>query len=120
MKAIMSLVAAIVVASSLAAQQPVAERLRGAAPQVVSAVEQTVADALARGLPSEPLIQKAIEGTAKGAAPEGVASAIRALLDRMTVAAAALRDGRATPDAPTIDAASFGLSAGLSQPDGSR
>lgn len=103
-----------IVVTPAAAQQPVAERLRGAAPAVARAVDSVLDQAAARGLPGEPLIQKAIEGTAKGAPPERVIAALGELLTRLDAAAAALRGGGvATPDAAEIEAGAFAFSAGL-------
>jgi hypothetical protein len=116
-RAIVIALAAGILGAPLAAQQPLAERLQGAAPEVAQAVAAAVADASARGLPGEPLIQKAVEGTAKGAPPARVVAAIRALLDRMGVAASALqRAGVAAPGAATIEGGAFALAAGL-RPD---
>src|SRR5207249_1990487 len=67
----------------LAAQQPdVAGRLNGRVPaEVVPAVAGVAASAASRGLPVEPLIQKAIEGGAKGRPAQQVIAAVRALAD---------------------------------------
>ena len=57
----------------------IAQRLTGrVSPQIASLVEELGTAATARGLPIDPLIEKAIEGSAKGVAPERVASAFRA------------------------------------------
>ena len=104
----------LVVTARAAAQQTTDERLRSAAPAVVRAVDSLLAQATALGLPGEPLIQKAIEGTAKGAPPERVTAALGALLDRLGSSAAALRAGGVTsPDPAAIEAGAFALSAGL-------
>jgi hypothetical protein len=104
------LVVAIVVAP-LAAQQP--ERLQASSPVVVRTLDSLLALADAQGLPREPLIQKAIEGTAKGAPPERIVGALGVLLARLHAAADALRRGGITPNASTIEAGAFALSAGL-------
>src|SRR5207247_48609 len=78
---------AFVIASSgalrLAAQQPdVAARLNGRVPaEVVPAVAGVAASAASRGLPVEPLIQKAIEGGAKGRPAQQVIAAGRSPSD---------------------------------------
>jgi len=111
-------VAALVLTLPLSAQQPVADRLRGAAPEVVQAVETALAQATERGLPGEPLVQKAIEGTAKSAPPERIVAAINALLERLGVASRALREsGVESPDGASVEAGAFALSAGLGEGD---
>jgi len=117
-RAVVAALSAALIALPLAAQQPLGDRLRGAAPEVVQAVETAVAEASARGLPSEPLIQKAVEGTAKSAPPARVVAAVRALLDRLGIAAAAIqRGGVAAPDAAAIEGGAFALAAGLAPDD---
>ncbi|HEV8263559.1 MAG TPA: hypothetical protein VGQ06_01325 [Gemmatimonadales bacterium] len=100
---------------SLAAQQDIATRLAGRVPPDVAAlVQQLAADAAARGLPMDPLIQKAIEGSAKGVPAERVATAVRTVAGQLDAAAAALRDGGLVPtDTAAIAAGAFALNAGL-------
>jgi hypothetical protein len=109
------LVALLVLAAApAAAQQPVAERLHNAPPVVVRAVDSLVRLAKTDGLPSEPLILKAVEGTAKGAPPDRVVAALGALFARLGTSAAALNAGGLTsPAASEIEAGAFALSAGL-------
>lgn len=109
-----SLLLVALAAAPAAAQQPVVERLRAAPPVVVQAVDSLLAVAAAHGLPGEPLIQKAIEGTAKGAPSDRVIRALGALLARLNTAAAALRAGgfKTVPEA-AIEAGAFALAAGL-------
>jgi hypothetical protein len=106
----------LIAATPLGAQQDVAARLAGRVPpEVVALVQQLAADAAARGLPVDPLIQKAIEGGAKGVPPDRVATAVRAVAARLDLAAAALRQGGlARPDTEAIAAGAFAVSAGLS------
>lgn len=108
----------LIAAAPLGAQQDVAARLAGRVPpEVVAIVQQLAADAAARGLPVDPLIQKAIEGGAKGVPADRVATAVRAVAARLDVAAAALRQsGLARPDTDAIAAGAFAVSAGLSGP----
>lgn len=114
MKATGALLLAVIVAAPLRAQHGTAQRLRNAAPDVVRAVDSALVLAASRGLPGEPLVQKAIEGTAKGAPPERVTAAVRALLDRLGASAGALRTGGVVqPDPGAIEAGAFALSAGL-------
>jgi len=74
------------------AQQDVAARLAGRVPPEIAAlVQQLAADAAARGLPVDPLVQKAIEGGAKGVPADRVASAVRAVAAQLDAAAVALQ-----------------------------
>jgi len=102
-------------ATPLGAQQSVAGRLEGRVPPEVAAlVGQLAADAAARGLPVEPLVQKAIEGSAKGVPADRVAAAVRAVAAQLDAAAAALRQGGLTsPDTDAIATGAFALNAGL-------
>ena len=96
----------------LAAQQELAGRVP---PEIAALVHQLATDAAARGLPIEPLMQKAIEGSAKGVPADRVATAVRVLLAQLDVAAAALRQaGSSRPDTDAIAAGAFALNAGLS------
>ena len=101
------------------AQQDVAARLAGRVPPEIAAlVQQLAADAAARGLPVDPLVQKAIEGGAKGVPADRVASAVRAVAAQLDAAVAALRQGgMARPDTESIAAGGFALNAGLSGRD---
>jgi len=64
------------------------------------AVLALVDSARAAGLPTEPLIQKALEGESKGADGARIIAAVRALLDRLHAARAAL--GRTAGDAELV------------------
>jgi len=105
----------LIATAPLGAQQDVAARLAGrVSPQVAALVQQLAADAAAHGLPVDPLIQKAIEGGAKGVSPERVAMAVRAVAAQLDAAASALREGGLTPpDTEAIAAGAFALNAGL-------
>ena len=82
---------------------------------MVREVDGLAASAIARGLPVEPLIQKAIEGGAKGVPAERVIAAVRALAARLEAAAGALRSsGIASPAADMIEGGAYALGAGLS------
>ena len=106
-----------VAAAALSAQQDVSARLGARVPPETAAlVQQLAASAAARGLPVDPLIQKAIEGSAKGVPADRVATALHALLGQLDAAAAALvQAGAAQPDTDAIAAGAFALNAGLSQ-----
>ena len=109
------LVACTVLARELAAQD-VGGRLAGrVTPEVRRAVEQIAADATARGLPVEPLLQKAIEGGAKGVPSDRVIAAVRAVAARLAESADALRGiSTATPSADVVEGGADALNAGLS------
>ena len=78
-----SLATALVLATPLASQQPIDGRLAGrVSPAVAAVVRELAPAAAARGLPIDPLIQKAIEGSAKGVPADIVAAVAIALLIR--------------------------------------
>jgi hypothetical protein len=109
----------VIAATPLGAQQDVAARLAGrVSPEVAALVQQLAADAAARGLPVDPLIQKAIEGGAKGVSPDRVVIAVRGVAAQLDAAADALREsGLTLPDTEAIAAGAFALNAGLSGRD---
>ena len=81
---------------------------------VVVAVSALADSAATRGLPVEPLVEKAIEGGAKAAPPERIVAAVQAVLARLGRAQGALQAaGVATPAPDAIEAGGFALSAGL-------
>jgi len=86
-------------------------------PELASLVVQLGTAASARGLPIDPLIEKAIEGSAKGVPAERVATAVRLVAMQLDTAAAALREGGADPDTLEIAAGEFAITAGLSGSD---
>jgi hypothetical protein len=98
------------------AAQDVAARLDGHAPAaVVRAVQAIAQDAAARGLPVEPLIQKTLEGSAKGVPTDRVIAAVRLLSARLDEARTALRAGGiAAPNSEALEGGAYALSAGLS------
>lgn len=100
-------------------QQPgITERLAGrVAPDVAALVVELGDAASARGLPVDPLIQKAIEGSAKGVPAERVALAVRQVAMQLDTAALALRDGGVITDTLVIAAGAFAINAGLSGND---
>jgi hypothetical protein len=108
----------LTVLALLGMQQGVADRLAGRVPADVGAVaESLVARASARGLPVDPLIQKAIEGSAKGIPSERVIAALRLVATQLDTAAAALEGGTLGSDTIAIAAGEFALTAGLSGRD---
>jgi len=108
--------AAVALPVALAAQGDVAGRLAGRVPpEVARAVQDIAADVTARGLPADPLIDKAIEGGAKHVPAERVIAAVRALAGRLDQAAAALRaSGIARPGADAVEGGADAVNAGLS------
>lgn len=99
-------------------QGDIASRLAGrVSPNVATLVEQLGAEASARGLPIDPLIQKAIEGSAKGVPDDRVATAVRLVVTQLDTAAAALREGGVATDTLVIAAGAFAITAGLSGHD---
>jgi len=95
--------------------QDVGARLDGRVPpDVRRAVQDIAADAAAHGLPTEPLVQKAIEGGAKRVPAERLIAAVRALAARLAGAAEAVHEGGlVTPKADVVEGGADGLSAGL-------
>ena len=97
------------------AQQPVAGRLSGHVDASVIAAVSALADsAAARGLPIDPLFEKAIEGGAKAAPSERIVAAVQAVFARLGRAQQALQTVTTQPTTPDVIAAgAFALSAGL-------
>jgi|SRR5882757_2040530 len=84
---------------------------------VRTVVDSMSASALARGLPADPLIQKAIEGSAKGVPSQRVIAAVRLVAEQLDTSAAALRAGGMIADTLAISAGAFALNAGMSARD---
>lgn len=101
-------------AAPLGAQQGVAERLAGrVSPEIDALVHGLVAPALARGLPIDPIVQKAIEGSAKGVPADRVAAALHGVVANLDTAARALSQASVAPDTVAIAAGGFAVTAGL-------
>jgi len=101
-------------------QQAIADRLAGRVPPDIAALATELGtDAARRGLPIDPIIQKAIEGSAKRIPAERVGAAMRVVVTQLDAAARGLRDGNAVLSADTvaIAAGAFALTAGLSGRD---
>ena len=115
MTARLSALLVLAVASRAAGQGSVSTRLAGrVSPEVASAVGGVADSAAARGLPVEPLVEKAIEGGAKGVPAQRVIAAVRALAGRLDQAAASVRAaGLPATDPDVIEAGAFALSTGL-------
>lgn len=96
---------ALVAAVPVTAQQedPRLDRIRAELPTATAQqIEQSVADARASGLPFEALLDKAVEGIAKGVPAPRIAGAVDQLAGELATAQSILGDG--TPPAP-IDVA---------------
>jgi hypothetical protein len=102
----------------LALQQGITDRLAGRVPPEIAAlVRELGGGGAARGLPVDPLIQKAIEGSAKGVPASLVATAVRLVTAQLDSSAAALQSGGLAGDTIAIAAGAFAISAGLSGRD---
>jgi len=113
------LAATLVLGATLAgglAAQDVQARLDGrVSPEVQRAVQGIAADAAAHGLPVDPLVQKAIEGAAKGVPGDRVIAAVRALAGRLGQAMAAVREAGVTaPEGDVVEGGADALNAGFS------
>src|SRR5207249_11640349 len=87
----------------LSQQQGIAQRLAGrVSPNVAALVEQLATAGAARGLPRDPLIQKAIEGGAKSIPDDRVAAAVRRVAVPVGIAAAARREGATARGTPAV------------------
>jgi hypothetical protein len=100
------MLAALLLAAQVAAQDPRLERLD---PETRATVVAVVDSARSAGLPSEPLIQRALEGATKGAPGTRIVSALRRLAADLGVARAALG---ARTSVPELEAAVAALRAG--------
>ena len=114
MKSFLALTFALSTALPLMAQD-VGARLDGRVqPEVRRAVQEIAADAAAHGLPTDPLVEKAIEGGAKRVPAERLIAAVRALAGRLAGAWDAVRaGGLESPTADVVEGGADGLSAGL-------
>jgi hypothetical protein len=112
----------LALAGPLQAQTGIAERLQDrVSPEVVAAVQRIAREAEVKGLPVEPLVQKAIEGGAKGVPAPRVVAALELLATRLESAAGAARAaGVSAPDAATIEAGAFALGTGIREQDVAR
>lgn len=114
MKHLMMTVSLMVALSGAAGAQTSLERAKAALPPEAGlALGQTVADAVSRGLPAEPLVDKALEGVAKNVAAQVILAAVRQRFELLVRADAALRPfGPAS--AAQVTAAADALQRGIS------
>ncbi len=85
--AMLAALVAVAPASALAQDARLAAALDG---ETATAVQRVVADAQSRGLPTDPLIVKALEGAVKGAPGPRIVTAVRDLVERLRAANDAL------------------------------
>jgi hypothetical protein len=102
------IIAALLIAIQTPVQDPRLDRLD---PNTRATVVAIVDSARSIGLPSEPLVQRALEGTTKGAAGERIVLAVRRLAGDLGTVRAALGNS-STP--PELEAAVAALRAGAS------
>ena len=111
----LTLVLGSTLTGALNAQDVPARLDRRVSPEVQRAVRGIAADAAARGLPVDPLVQKAIEGAAKGVPSDRVIAAVRALAGRLGEAREAVRAGGvAAPSGDVVEGGADALNAGIS------
>ena len=77
-------------------------------------VDGILAAARNAGLPTEPLVDRALEGAAKGASPERIVAAVNRLLEELRVARLAFGDGASPGE---LAAAASALRAGATRAD---
>jgi len=102
------MLAALLIAAQIAAQDPRLERLD---PETRSLVVTVVDSARAVGLPGEPLIQRALEGATKGAPGTRIVAAVRRLATDLGTARTALGTHASAPE---LEAGVAALRAGAS------
>ncbi|PYP00598.1 MAG: hypothetical protein DMD25_07860 [Gemmatimonadetes bacterium] len=111
-----SLVLGTTLAGGLGAQDVQVRLDRRVSPEVQRAVRGIAADAAAHGLPVDPLVQKAIEGGAKGVPGDRVIAAVRALAGRLAEAKEAVSEaGVAAPSGDVVEGGADALNAGISK-----
>jgi hypothetical protein len=90
-------------------------RLSGRVPEAVRArVDATLDAARARGLPVEPLVDRALEGAAKGAPPAAIVAAVTRLMDELVVVSRAFGETASTAE---LTAGASALRAGAGADD---
>jgi hypothetical protein len=105
-------------AHGLAAQGDVRARLVGrVSPEMVQLVGSLADSARALGLPDAPLVDKTLEGAAKGIAPDRIAVAVQGVFGQLNTAASVMRGTGAAPTSQEIEAGAFALGAGLTSND---
>src|SRR3989442_3116513 len=111
----LTLVLGSTLTGALSAQDVRAQLDGRVSPELQRPVGDIAADAAARGLPVEPLVQKAIEGAAKGVPADRVIAAVRTLAGRLSEARQAVRSGGvAAPSGDVVEGGADALNAGIS------
>lgn len=82
-------------------------------PQAAAQFEAAVTAAKARGIPVDPLVDKALEGVAKRIAPDRIVAVVRARADQLGRAQALLRAGAMTPAPADVTAVADALQRGV-------
>jgi hypothetical protein len=117
------LMALLLAASTPLAAQGAEARLAGRVPPAaVHAIDSIVRVARGDGLPTEPLIQKALEGGAKGAAADDIVAAVGASANQLRVARALLELANAArpPEGSEVAAVAAALARGVSTQEAER
>lgn len=92
-------------------------RLAGRVPAPLAAAVTALLDSAAlRGLPGAPLVDKTLEGVAKGAPTDRILVAVRTVFDQLDAVATVLAETGNT-GAEAVEAGSFAIAAGLSTND---
>lgn len=105
---------------SLAGQVAVTEDVqpalaaRGAAPELIARIQQEVTQASQQGLPTQALLDKALEGLAKGAVPDRIVAAVSSLRNALSLAqGVAVEAGLAEPPSDVVTQAAHALVRGM-------
>lgn len=99
---------------AVTAQDIPARLLERVPANMVDSVQRIAQDAAAHGLPVEPLLLKAIEGSAKSVSAERVIAAVRVLAARLGESRNALREaGIPAPSPEAVESGADALNAGL-------
>ncbi|MGH7426860.1 MAG: hypothetical protein ACREJ4_00585, partial [Candidatus Methylomirabilaceae bacterium] len=107
----------LMLAPGLAAQRPVDAQLAGRVPPSLAASVTALLDSAAvRGFPGTLLVDKTLEGVAKGAPAELILAAVRTEFGHLDQAARLLAE-TGTANADAVEAGAFALRAGLSGGD---
>ena len=110
----MALALACAAAPSLLLAQTPSTRLAGRVPPAaLPAIDSIIATAVAESLPTEPLVQKALEGSAKNVPPDRLVSGVRRGL--LQLRAARLIVAEAVPGQPVQDGHVAAVAAALSR-----
>src|SRR5436190_23929235 len=94
-------VALALIAAPLSAQNGAARLAGRVPPAALPAIDSIIATAVAESLPTEPLVQKALEGSAKNVPPDRLVSGVRRGL--LQLRAARLIVAEAVPGQPVQD-----------------